>query len=260
MSAPRCCLGGSGSSSSSSNWSLTESVDCRDWRDATTLLNHLSWAPQLPVVFKVCTTATLTANCAASHGKSIEKCAHCTVHGTVYTVSVRTMMIMQTRIVWCGTAVASWRIEDAAATATAGAAGRSVGLAWAFFRQHRRIFVGVVVVWKLTRCCHAVWLRLLLFSASSSAVFAADPLSALLRVLSPPFGKQTETGTPTATLGLATALGTWHWHSPQPQSQARARAKSRWTCNKPKLSAQFMRGQARNLLIDLNTRREDVEK
>lgn len=72
------------------------------------------------------------------------------------------------------------------------------------------IFVGVavVVVWKLTRCCHAVWLRLLLFSASSSAVFAADPLSALLRVLSPPFGKQTETGTPTATLGLATALGT----------------------------------------------------
>lgn len=123
-------------------------------------------------------------------------------------------MIMQTRIVWCGTAVASWRIEDAAATATvtAGAAGRSVGLAWAFFRQHRRIFVGVavvvVVVWKLTRCCHAVWLRLLLFSASSSAVFAADPLSALLRVLSPPFGKQTETGTPTATLGLATALGT----------------------------------------------------
>lgn len=125
-------------------------------------------------------------------------------------------MIMQTRIVWCGTAVASWRIEDAAATATAtatvtaGAAGRSVGLEWAFFRQHRRIFVGVavVVVWKLTRCCHAVWLRLLLFSASSSAVFAADPLSALLRVLSPPFGKQTETGTPTATLGLATALGT----------------------------------------------------
>lgn len=123
-------------------------------------------------------------------------------------------MIMQTRIVWCGTAVASWRIEDAAATATAGAAGRSVGLAWAFFRQHRRIFVGVVViafvvvVWKLTRCCHAVWLRLLLFSASSSAVFAADPLSALLRVLSPPFGKQTETGTPTATLGLATTLGT----------------------------------------------------
>lgn len=102
------------------------------------------------------------------------------------------------------------------ATATAGAAGRSVGLAWAFFRQHRRIFVGVavvavvVVVWKLTRCCHAVWLRLLLFSASSSAVFAADPLSALLRVLSPPFGKQTETGTPTATLGLRlpTALGT----------------------------------------------------
>lgn len=119
-------------------------------------------------------------------------------------------MIMQTRIVWCGTAVASWRIEDAAATATAtaGAAGRSIGLAWAFFRQHRRIFVGVVVVWKLTRCCHAVWLRLLLFSASSSAVFAADPLSALLRVLSPPFGKQTETGTPTATLGLVTALGT----------------------------------------------------
>lgn len=60
------------------------------------------------------------------------------------------MMIMQTRIVWCGTAVASWRIEDAAATAiataTAGAAGRSVGLAWAFFRQHRRIFVGVAVV------------------------------------------------------------------------------------------------------------------
>lgn len=64
-----------------------------------------------------------------------------TVYGySVYTVSVvRTMMIMQTRIVWCGTAVASWRIEDAAATATAtttvtaGAAGRSVGLAWAFF-------------------------------------------------------------------------------------------------------------------------------